>query len=227
MGDLGSPSGTTPDAAGGGSATSVLSPAGQLSQRHFVRQDSRPAHLGEIGLAELEPFLRGLLFTDGTVTRTLEVQTLSPVSVQVTGQTDVAVGAQAAAHLEVPSGAESVRRRVLIGTGEPIEPAIWAESHILPSRLPAGFLGVLQGAPDGIGESLQRVELESWRELLWFGLDSHPAWSGVDSHLSSPVITRLYRVITMGLPALLISESFSVTLRDGTYCLDCVPSSSG
>jgi chorismate-pyruvate lyase len=155
------------------------------------------------------------------------VQTLSPVSVEVVDQTDVAVRGQVAEHLEVPSGSESVRRRVLIGTGEPMEPAIWAESHILPNRLPSGFLGVLQGASDGIGESLQRVELESWREMLWFGVDSHPAWSGVDSHLSSPVITRLYRVITIGLPALLISESFSVTLRDGAYRLDCVSSSSG
>lgn len=115
----------------------------------------------------------------------------------------------------------------MIGTGKPAEPAIWAESHILPTRLPADFLGVLRGAPDGIGESLQRVELESWREMLWFGLDSHPEWSGVDSDQTSPVITRLYRVITSGLPALLISESFAVTLRDGTYCLRCAGSRSG
>jgi len=198
----------------------------ELARRHFVLQDRRPTHLGEINLAELEPFLRGLLFTDGTVTRTLEVQALSPVSVEVVAQTDVALSGQIAENLEVPDGTESVRRRVLIGTGKPMKPAIWAESHILPSRLPAGFLGVLQGAPDGIGESLQRVELESWREMLWLGIDSHPAWSGVDSHLSSPVITRLYRVITQGLPALLISESFSVTLRDGAYRLDCVASNS-
>jgi chorismate-pyruvate lyase len=227
MGELYSLSEATPDAARKGAASSNLPPADELAQRHFALQDSRPAHLGEINLAELEPFLRGLLFTDGTVTRTLEVQTLSPVSVEVTDQTDIAVSGRIAEHLEAPSGTESVRRRVLIGTGEPMEPAIWAESHILPSRLPAGFLGVLQGAADGIGESLQQVELESWREMLWLGVDSHPAWSGVDSHLSSPVITRLYRVITMGHPALLISESFSVTMRDGTYRLDCAPSSSG
>jgi chorismate-pyruvate lyase len=197
-----------------------------LAHRHFVLQGNRPTHLREINLAELEPFLRGLLFTDGTVTRALEVQALSPVSVEVTDQIDIAVSGQIAAHLEVPGGTESVRRRVLIGTGEPMAPAIWAESHIVPGRLPGGFLNVLRGAPDGIGESLQRVELESWREMLWFGIDSHPAWSGVDSDVSSPVITRLYRVITGGLPALLISESFSVTLRDDTYCLNCLSSSS-
>ena len=227
MGDLGSLGEVTPDAARRGSAASGLPPADELAQRHFVLQASRPAHLGEVNLAELEPFLRGLLFTDGTVTRALEVQTLSPVSVEVSDQINTEVSEPVAEHLGVPGGTESVRRRVLIGTGEPTKPAIWAESHILPSRLPSGFLGVLQGAPDGIGESLQQVELESWREMLWFGFDSHPTWSGVDSHLSSPVITRLYRVITMGLPALLISESFSVTLRDGAYRLSCVSWSSG
>jgi chorismate-pyruvate lyase len=207
--------------------TSTLTHSEELAPRHFILQGDRPTHLREVNLADLEPFLRGLLFTDGTVTRTLEVQTLSPVSVEVADQTETTVHRQIAQHLEAPAGTESVRRRVVISAGEPPEPLIWAESHILTARLPSGFLGVLQGASDGIGESLQRVELESWREMLWFGLDSHPAWSNVDSDPSSLVITRLYRVITAGLPALLISESFSVTLRDGTYCLNCTHSGSG
>lgn len=225
--DLGGRREPTGNSAHGGSVSGILPPSSELARRHFVLQDRRPSCLGEIEISALEPFLRGLLFTDGTVTRTLEVQALSPVSVEVADQADVAVSARIAEHLEVPSGTESVRRRVLIGTGTPMEPAIWAESHIVASRLPAGFLGVLQGAPDGIGESLQKVELESWREMLWFGVDSHPDWSGVSSHHSSPVITRLYRVITGGLPALLISESFSVALRDGIYRLNCVDSNSG
>jgi chorismate-pyruvate lyase len=227
MGDLDGLSRPTCDSTHLGPVMSPPAPSDQLAQRHFVLQDSRPAHLGEVDLEELEPFLRGLLFTDGTVTRTLEVRTLSPVSVEVADQTGIAVRGQTAKHLKAPSGTESLRRRVLIGTGEPTATAIWAESHILPGRLPRGFLDVLRCAPDGIGESLQRVELESWREMLWFGLDSHPSWSGVDSDVSSPVMTRLYRVITGGLPALLISESFSMRLRNGTYRLDCVASNSG
>jgi chorismate-pyruvate lyase len=200
----------------------LVAPASELAQRHFVLQDSRPAHLGNIGLAEMGALLRGLLFTDGTVTRTLEVQALSPVSVEVVDQADTTVTGQIARNLRVPADTKAVRRRVLIGTRESAEPVIWAESHILPSRLPPRFLGVLQEAPDGIGQSLQRVELESWRELLWFGLDSHPRWSCVSSDRTSTVITRVYRVITGGQPALLISESLSVTYRDGAYQLDRV-----
>jgi chorismate-pyruvate lyase len=207
-------------ASGGMVARLVTPPPAELAQRHFVLQDRRPAHLGEIGLVEMEPFLRGLLFTDGTVTRTLEVKTLSRVSVEVVDQIETTVAGQTANHLRVPSNTEAVRRRVLIGTQASTEPVIWAESHLLPSRLPPRFLGVLRGAPDGIGQSLQQVELESWRDLLWFGLDSRPRWGDGDTRTPSPVITRVYRVITGSRPALLISESFSVTYADGAYRLD-------
>jgi chorismate-pyruvate lyase len=191
-----------------------------LTRHHFVSQDDRPENLGEINLTEVDPFLRGLLFTDGTVTRALEVQALSRVSVDVVAQTASLASGRIASHLDVPEGTESVRRRVAISAGAPASPVIWAESHILPSRLPAGFLGVLHGAPYGIGESLQQVKLESWRDLLWLGLGSPPGWSRVGLRTAPPVITRLYRVITNGFPALLISESFTVKRHGDTYCLD-------
>lgn len=181
--------------------------------------DRRPGHVAAINPAEMDPFLRGLLFTDGTVTRNLEVKMLSPISVTVVSQADSTASEEVASHLEVEDGAESVLRRVMIGRAGSTNPVIWAESHILPSRLPSGFLGILDGAREGIGESLQRVELESWRDMLWFGLDAPPQWSFVASRVPAPVITRLYRVITAGKPALLISESFAVEDRAGTYSL--------
>lgn len=220
MSDREGPKGTTGDPTREGSVASAPIPADELARRHFVLQDQQPPHFGDVELAKMDPPLRGMLFTDGTVTRALEVQALSRVSVELVDQTDTPASGEVAEHLKVPSGTESVRRRVLIGTEESTKPAIRAESHILPCRLPAEFLSVLRRAPDGIGESLQQVELESYREMLWFGVDPHPARSEVNPHGLSSVITRLYRVITDGLPALLISESFSVSQDDGTYRLD-------
>jgi chorismate-pyruvate lyase len=190
-----------------------------LTRRHFVLQGDRPGHLGEVELAELDPALRCLLFTDGTVTRTLEVQALSRVSVEVVAQTEAPTPALLAECLEVPSGMPALRRRVVIGAG-PAAPVMWAESHILPDRLPRGFLDVLGRAPDGIGESLQRVQLESWRDMLWFGLDALPEWSDVNPRPEPAALTRLYRVFTEGRPALLISESFAVRRDAGRYQLD-------
>jgi chorismate-pyruvate lyase len=190
-----------------------------LTRRHFVLQDERPSHLREVDLTELDPGLRCLLFTDGTVTRTLEVQALSRVSVEVVAQVEARTSDRHAYCLEVPSGMQALRRRVVIGTG-PSASVMWAESHIVPSRLPTGFLDVLGRAPEGIGESLQQVQLESWRDMLWFGLDTLPEWSGVEREPEATALTRLYRVITEGRPALLISESFAVERRAGKYHLD-------
>jgi chorismate-pyruvate lyase len=184
-----------------------------------VLQDHRPVELGELDLAELDPTLRCLLFTDGTVTRTLEVQALSRVSVDVISQGTAPAPEHLAPHIQLPGGAEVLRRRVVIGAG-PEMPVMWAESHIVPGRLPPQFLDVLGEAPDGIGESLQQVQLESWREMLWFGLGSLPAWSGVSWQPESLALTRLYRVITNNRPALLISESFAIQRRLDTYHLD-------
>jgi chorismate-pyruvate lyase len=191
-----------------------------LTERHFVLQAERPENLEDIDLVSMDASLRNLLFTDGTVTRTLEVQALARVFVEVVSQKRLLTSGQVASHLYVPDGMDSVRRRVIIGTDASTMPVIWAESHIVPSRLPSGFLRVLDDSPDGIGESLQQVKLESWRELLWFGLDSPPGWSGLLPEAEPTVLKRLYRVISQNRPALLISESFAIQQLSGTYHLN-------
>ncbi len=184
-------------------------------RQHFLLQDERPPRLGEVEVASLDPFLRGLLFTDGTVTRALAVGTLCPVAVEPVGQAEVPVPAAAAEQLEVEPGVDSVRRRVRIVAGA--APVLWAESFILPERLPPGFMGLLAGAPDGIGQSLQRVALESSRELLWFGLDRAPEWAGEAA--GAETLCRLYRIVSERQPAIVIAESFAVERRDGSLRL--------
>lgn len=191
----------------------------RLVRRHFVMQDERPAHLGEIEIEALDPFLRSLLFTDGTVTRALGVQALAPVCVERVGQSLARMPADVAACLEIEVDEESIKRQVSIGIAPSAPPVLWAESHLVPDRLPPGFLGLLDGAPDGIGQSLQRVALENFRELLWFGLDSTPEWATAVSPSAVGAVRRLYRVINDGQPAILISESFAVERHAGTYSL--------
>lgn len=190
-----------------------------LALRHFALQGEKPGHLADVDLRSLEPALRGLLLTDGTVTRALEAQLLAPVSVAVIEQGSAPLSAVAASRLEARSGGDSVRRLVEIGLAEDPTPLIWAESHMLPERLPDDFLRVLDHAPEGIGESLQQVRLESSRDLLWFGFDAVPAWSGATPRPAAAVITRCYRVISGGRPCLLIAESFAVEQRAGAYRL--------
>jgi len=207
-----------------------------LARLHFTMQQVRPAGLHDVEITALDPFLRSLLFTDGTVTRALEVQTLSPVTVDVVEQTEAPVPEPAARYLDVAAATESLRRRVTIRiAGTPL--AVWAESHIVPGRLPAAFLGLLDSARHGLGGSMQQLQLESSRELLWFGLGAPPDWActAAPPPVSPPVATaliRLYRILTDGRPAVLIAEAFAVQMQAGIYQLvgsDCsvVPFTNG
>lgn len=193
-------------------------PPHPLVEHHFVLQDERPAHVREVDIGALDPFLRNLVFTDGTVTRALGVQTMAPVAVEKVSQAQAPLPAEVATRLEAEAGGESVRRRVRIGTEHAAVPLLWAESYIVPERLPPGFMGLLDGAPDGIGQSLQRVALESYRELLWFGLDATPEWAP-ERESGLGAIRRQYRVISGGLAAILISETFAVERRGEVYAL--------
>ena len=121
----------------------------------------------------------------------------------------------------MPDDTESVRRRVIIGTDASTMPVIWAESHIVTSRLPPGFLRVLDDSPDADWRVIATGETrEARRELLWFGLDSPPSWSGLLPEAEPTVLKRLYRVISQSRPALLISESFAIQQLSGIYHLN-------
>jgi chorismate-pyruvate lyase len=199
------------------SADRLAAFAGRLTELQFTLQHERSADLRDVEITALEPLLRGLLFTDGTVTRSLEAQTLSPVTVRPLEQLTVAAPTAAARFLEVEPDAECIRRRVAMQIGDaPV--GVWAESFLLIDRLPRQFVERMDASTTGIGGSLQQLKLESWRELLCFGLGEPPAWA--DAEPPSPVaLTRLYRICTVGMPALLISETFAVELERGRYRL--------
>jgi len=202
-----------PTASSGGS-TIV---ANHLADVHFILQREKSPDLDDVEVAALDPFLRGLLFTDGTVTRALEAQTLSRVTVEPVDQVTVPVPEPAARYLGVAENTECIRRRITMNIAD-THLAVWAESYLVLERLPPDFVGLLGVAPQGIGGSLQQLKLESSRELLRFGLSAPPGWA--DSAMSlTTTLTRLYRVITQGLPALLISESFAIEMHAGRYRL--------
>jgi chorismate-pyruvate lyase len=193
--------------------------ADQLTRLHFTSQQDRASGLDEAAIATLDPFLRVLLFTDGTVSRTLEAHTLSHVTVEPVDQTTTTGSGTTARYLEVPETMECIRRRVTMHIADTPLVAVWAESHLIPPRLPADFVGVLGDTSQGIGGSLQRMKLESYRELLLFGFDTPPRWGNEERPQAPPTLTRLYRIITQGLPTLLIRETFALEQHSGVYCL--------
>jgi chorismate-pyruvate lyase len=193
---------------------SHLSEGERLAQLHFTMQHEVTGESPCVEIASLDPLLRSLLFTDGTVTRALEAQTLSRVAVDVVEQSTVAAPAEVARCLEASADTPCLRRRVAMGApGSP--PTVWAESYILAGRLPRGFVDLLDSTSHGIGGSIELARLESRRELLWFRLGAPPHWAlptAVDM-----AVTRLYRIVTEDRPALLICEAFAAERELGMY----------
>ncbi|MGO9489160.1 MAG: chorismate--pyruvate lyase family protein [Solirubrobacteraceae bacterium] len=191
--------------------------ADRLAERHFTAQSDGSGYLEDLDIRSLDPFLRGLLFTDGTVSRALEAHTLLPVAVEPVEQAPAAAPEPMARHLEVSQGQDCLRRRVVMRIAGP-GPSVWAESYVVPERLPPQFLPALGGDSQGIGGSLQQLRLESARELLWFGLGEPPGWWSEPTP-ATRTLTRCYLIITGGRPALLITEAFALEQEAQAYRL--------
>ena len=188
----------------------------RLAEAYFAHQRAKVDGLEPVDVSKIDAFLRGLLFTDGTVTRALEVHTLASVEVDVISQSQAPLTDEPSHHLGAFEGDRCLQRRVRMRSGE-LPLGVWAESWILPERLPGAFLGVLGAARQGIGQSMQGLHLESWRELLWFRLGRTPSWTDDGWADGCEAIVRRYRVITGGLPAILIAEWFAVEEHEGRY----------
>ncbi len=190
--------------------------ADQLAARHFTAQDALPDDVEAVELPRLNSFLRGLLLLDGTVSRALEAETLHPVEVEPVGQEECEPPAAESAALQL-QGERCIRRRVVMRIAKPT-PSVWAESYVVPERLPETFLRALTGNTQGIGGSLQQLRLESARELLWFGLATPPTWSE-PAGAPAGTLRRAYLIITGGQPALLITEDFALQENGGVLSL--------
>lgn len=178
----------------------------------FVAQEDKPATLKKINLARLTPFQRGLLVTDGTVTRFIEAYTLLPVEVILLQQKKQILSTERT-WLRLPAGAEVISRQVILQTHSPEEPSpmihTYADSLIVPQRLPQSLLEGLESDKQGLGGLLRGSGLETLRELLWCGLEILTDLPSAISHFEGEkFITRAYRVFADQEPLMLINEKF-------------------
>ncbi len=178
----------------------------------FVAQEDKPTTLKEINLARLTPFQRGLLVTDGTVTRFVEAYTLAPVEVALLQQAKQTLSTEHT-WLQLPTGAEVISRQVVLQTHSQKEssPIIhtYADSLIVPQRLPTSILNGLKSDKQGLGGLLRCSGLETRRELLWCGIEVLTDLPSAIAHLEGEkFISRTYRVFANQKPLMLINEKF-------------------
>ena len=157
-------------------------------------------------LADLPPFLRALLVTDGTVTKMLEAYFWEPVAVDTLEQRfesaeapvpwiDVAVGDRCLIRDARLRGTHSGR-----GFAE-------AFSLIRTELIPPDFRRRLIDREIGIGALIRDSGLESYREVLDVGLDADGPDGGS--------VFRTYRIAIARRPVILITEHFPLRLYLG------------
>ena len=171
--------------------------------------DERPAGLRHVDPLGLSAFLRALLTIDGTVTQFIEAYTAERVRIALLDQHGEAAGA-AARWLDCDPADDALRRRSLLLGASSGRLYAYAESLIVPGRLPAAMRDGLATEPGGLGKIIVDSALETRRECLWFGEDVPRADLPPDlvPEMPAAFLTRSYRILAAGQPMMQITEHF-------------------
>lgn len=161
-------------------------------------------------LATLPPFLRVLLVTDGTVTKSIEAYFLEPVEVDVLFHSYTS-SERAYADIEVLPG-DPILRRCVILRGKITRTAYaFAESVMAGNRIPPDMKRKLIEDTKGIGALLRENRKETYRELSRFKRAAAGEWAmHLNMDKSADVLQREYRIHLDGQAAMLIEEVFPV-----------------
>ncbi len=172
-----------------------------------------PSGAVPVDLEQLTPVLRALLTEDGTVTVLLWA---------LMGETITAIPLAAAR----PSDSDGVLESGMLSIVRPRQVVLrgtvsgrcycCARSLVFAERLPATFPEALQNSSSGLGGALNRLAVETRREILWTGREVVPDVPvDVRSAFPGAALVRCYRIIHGGRTAILIQERFPAELEIG------------
>lgn len=179
----------------------------------LTAQFAKPAELTEINLRTLNPFQRALLVIDGTVTKFIEAYTMEPVEIVRIEHKTLPVSKDQP-WLDLGKGTPVIFREVVISGKYSRTFYVHAVSMLVPERLPDSVRDQLQVQGEGIGHLLNGTDLETRREIMWFGrerLKQPPA--AIKDLFAGDFISRTYRIFTHGQPVALINERFPYAIH--------------
>ena len=162
-----------------------------------------------LNLARLPPFMRTLLVTDGTVTKNIEAFFWEPIVVDVLWQERIILH-EAKPLIDATAG-EQVLKRIVQLRGEKTRAVYaYATSFLKTDLLPGELTQQLLDGQIGIGEILREVGLETYREIMDFGVETASGNVDPDDTLArvDDAIYRTYRIVAGGKPVMQITESF-------------------
>lgn len=174
----------------------------------------RNARGEDFPLARLPPFLRTLLVTDGTVTRSLEAYFWEPVRVDSLFQQASRTSASIR-WLALEPDHEVLIRKVRLRGESSGRIFAFASSLLSMAAIPTGLRQPLLDREIGIGELIRDFGEESFREILEMGTDTNEAYTMIaDEHRPRPLdfVYRSYRISFAKRPTILVTENFPLEL---------------
>lgn len=154
---------------------------------------------GALDVSALPAFLRVLLATDGTVTKSLEAYFWEPVEV-VTVEQGYCVLLKGDSHMGLPAESRVLQRSVRLQGQVSKVVYAWASSLIQTEHLPIAVREGLEQQRLGIGELLRECGLETYREVLEVGEDP--------KGINGPSVWRSYLIRQSARPLVKITECF-------------------
>ncbi len=158
-------------------------------------------------LADLPPFLRTLLVTDGTVTKILEAYFWEPVVVDTLEQRFESAAAPVP-WIELVAGDRCLIRDARLRGMHSGRSYAEAFSLIRTELIPPDFRRRLIDREIGIGALIRDSGLESYREVLDVGMEAQE--SGEEA------VFRTYRIVIARRPVILITEYFALRSYQAT-----------
>ena len=155
----------------------------------------------------LPSFLRVLLTTDGTVTKSIESYFWEPVNVVNLGQKYVSLECGAPL-IDKEPGDRVLERQVNLIGGDTNTHYAHARSLICTQFLAKSLKSDLEEGRVGIGELLRECGLETYREIMEVGFSTQRSNPGV----SGDVVWRTYRIVMEKHPLIQITESFPLSV---------------
>lgn len=163
-----------------------------------------------LDLTQLPSFLRTLLVTDGTVTKSLEAWfwekvKIEPVSNNMEILQDQVLG------LDVENGDKVLQREVILKGVKSNTIYATARSTVSLKFLPDEISIALEKGEIGIGELLREKGVETYRDI--FNINYYSTLPENDNLLSSlkvDVLSRSYRIRVNRHPAIIVTEFFPI-----------------
>ncbi|TCK18177.1 chorismate lyase [Thiogranum longum] len=157
---------------------------------------------------KLSSFQRILLTTDGTVTEILEAQLWEAIHIVKLFQ-DITDAETAIPFLDIGPGTRIMVRKVLLRGKYSHKNYIYAESILVPERLPDNIRESLMETQKPIGQLIMQNRMESFREILTCKLEEARELSEYfDIPDDAMLVSRTYRVFANRQPIMLITEKF-------------------